>query len=119
MKTKFTILFLLLINLCNAQEVPDDIINRANRATYIFEGTVIRSDSYWDHDRKEIYTSSTILISKIAKGNLNCGTIEIITVGGRVGDTEIKISHNLTLSKGMMGGKWLTFSNRLKIDFIS
>ena len=103
MKTKFTILFLLLINFCFAQEVPKDIAKRVNEARYIFEGRVIRSDCYWSSNQTKIYTSSTIEITKIVKGDLVCGTVEIITVGGRIGGKEIEISHNLVLAKGMMG----------------
>ena len=100
MKTRFTFLFFLLIKFCFSQETPDDIINHVSRANYIFKGRVIRSDSYWDQGHRQIYTSSTVEISKIAKGNLNFGTVEIITVVGRVGHTEIWISHNLTLTRG-------------------
>lgn len=106
MKNKF-ILFLILslfvYKFSFSQETPDDIVKRVTRAVYIFEGRVIRSDSYWSQTQHQIYTSSTVEISKIAKGNLTCGTVEIITVGGRVGDSEIRISHNLSLTRGMMG----------------
>ena len=98
MKTKFIFFlncFLLAINLF-AQEVPENLARRINRVPYIFEGRVIRSDCYWSQRQDRIYTSSTIEITKIAKGTLSCGTVEIITVGGRVGDREIDISHNLT-----------------------
>ena len=50
-----------------------------------------------------IYTSSTIDIYKIFKGNLTCGTIEVITRGGCVGDECLYITDNLILKKDMLG----------------
>ncbi len=97
----------LLLSLCiiqgNAQVIQKDLLDIVNNSQYIFEGTVIRTESYWNSNQDFIYTSHTLEIHKIFKGNLLCGTIEIITAGGRVGDDEIEVSHNLTLSRGERG----------------
>ncbi len=86
-----------------SQSIPQDVINLVNNCQYIFEGTVIRSDSYWGSPDSAIYTSNTLQIHKILKGNLVCGTVEVITRGGRVGDEGQIISHNLVLYKGLKG----------------
>lgn len=86
-----------------SQEIPVDIVKRVTNSSNIFEGRVIRSDSYWSHDKKYIYTSSTIQIYKIFKGDITCGKIEVITDGGNVNDTTLEISHNLVLKEGMVG----------------
>ena len=79
-----------------SQEIPVDIVKRVTNSSNIFEGRVIRSDSYWSHDKKYIYTSSTIQIYKIFKGDITCGKIEVITDGGNVNDTTLEISHKGT-----------------------
>ena len=106
MKTIKVLSFLLLLLRIiqgNAQVIQKDLLDIVNNSQYIFEGTVIRTESYWNSNQDFIYTSHTLEIHKIFKGNLLCGTIEIITAGGRVGDDEIEVSHNLTLSRGERG----------------
>ena len=110
MKTKNLLLIILFFILTayksKSQDIDVDIAKRILYDNYIFEGEVIRSDSYKTLDEKYIYTSSTIQISKWLKGNnqnVGCGTIEIITEGGQVGDEILDISHNLVLDKGMRG----------------
>lgn len=98
-----TLFAICLIKQSKAQEIPKDISERITNATYIFEGKVIRVNSYWTADLGYIYTSSTIEIHKIFKGAIDCGTVEVITEGGTVGDKTLSISHNLILKKGMKG----------------
>ncbi len=95
------LLFSILIS--KAQVIPEDIVTRINNSQYIFEGKVLRSNAYYTQDHRMIYTSSTIDIYKIFKGNLTCGTVEVITKGGCVGDVCLDISHSLTLKRGMLG----------------
>jgi len=85
------------------QEIPIDIITRINAVDYIFEGKVIKSTPYKTSNGKYIYTSNTIEISKILKGDLNCGTIELITDGGKVDGLWVYPSHTLDLHKGCQG----------------
>ena len=66
------------------QVIPQPILTIIDSSAYIFEGEVIRSESYWTDDHDFIYTSATVEISKIFKGNLVCGTIEVLTAGGRM-----------------------------------
>jgi hypothetical protein len=86
-----------------AQEELTPIIDRITGADYIFEGQVIASQPYFNHDQNSIYTSNIIVISKIFKGNLQCGTVEIITSGGQVGDVIETNSHLATLTTGTTG----------------
>ena len=106
MKSKFILfyLFVLFPTLSFAQIIEKDIIERINKSTFIFEGEVIRADGYWNQNENYIYTSLTIDIKKIFKGNLLCGKVELITEGGEVGDSiSLEISHNLYLNKGQKG----------------
>ena len=86
-----------------AQEDVKSIIDRVSNADYIFEGKVIFSKPYKTGDGKRIYTTNTIEITKIFKGNLQCGKVEVITNGGEV-DGDICInSEYLELKEGYTG----------------
>lgn len=86
-----------------AQEDVKSIIDRVSNADYIFEGKVIFSQPYKSGDGKRIYTTNTIEITKIFKGDLHCGKVEVITNGGEV-DGDICInSEYLTLKEGYTG----------------
>jgi hypothetical protein len=98
----FSVVF-LLSNTIFGQEIPIDIVDRVNAVNYIFEGTVINSQPYYNSTGDYIYTSNTVEISKILKGDISCGTIEIITVGGQVGNQELDVSHALQLIEGSIG----------------
>jgi hypothetical protein len=87
----------------NAQEIPVPLLDRANNSEYIFEGVVIETNSYFTNNERNIYTSNTIQITKILKGDIECGLIEIITNGGVKDSRSISLSHSLELKKGDMG----------------
>ncbi len=97
------IFFALITTKSNAQVIPDDIVHRVNISEHIFEAEVIRIDAYWNSRHDYIYTSVTLNIKKNFKGNLSCGSVEMILLGGRVGDTELRLSHNLMLGRGQKG----------------
>src|SRR5690606_23961989 len=104
MKNLFTFLFFFVaVNILNAQEIPIDFVNRINEVNFIFEGKVTHSKPYYAHNGQYIYTSNTVEITKILKGDLKCGTIEIITKGGEIDDKKLEVSHSLELLKGSSG----------------
>lgn len=92
-----------LFNFANAQENVTDIVERISNAQYIFEGKVIFSKSYERADEKDIYTTNTIEITKVFKGNLQCGKIEVISQGGSVDDKIVTHSHLIEMKEGYTG----------------
>jgi hypothetical protein len=92
----------LCVNLI-AQEIPIDILTRVNAVDYIFEGRVIKSTPYSTSNGRFVHTSNTIQILKVLKGNITCGTIELITDGGKVDDLWVEPSHSLDLHEGCAG----------------
>jgi hypothetical protein len=102
---RFILLLVLIVSakIAECQVIPKDIVERVNLSEHIFEGKVILSTSYWNARHDFIYTSITVKIDKIFKGNLTCGTVELILLGGRVGDVSIELDHNLLLSRGSRG----------------
>lgn len=103
MKNLISILLLLLANITFCQEIPLNIVNRINDVNFIFEGRVINSEPYYAHNGGYIYTSNTVEITKILKGEIECGTIEILTEGGTVANERLEISHSLELIEGSSG----------------
>ena len=112
--------FFLSIRL-NAQLIKIPIPDKVLMSSYIFEGEVIRKDCYYNQHQDFIYTSYTVHISKIFKGDINCGTIEIISTGGTVGDESYMISHNLDFENGDIGTFLCIPTNREQsaVDFYS
>ena len=117
-----TLLFILTFSLTSiGQEIPIDIVDRINAVDYIFEGEVIKSTPYKSANGRRVYTSNTIKISKILKGNLTCGTIELITDGGIVDDLWVDRSHSLKLRKQCKGIFLATHTGKelSSVDFYS
>ena len=94
MKTFYSFLAAVLFYINTFSQIaiaPKDTMIKRSKATaekiikespYIFEGTVIKSESFIGKD-KDFYTSNIIQINKILRGkDLKLGTIEIITHGG-------------------------------------
>jgi hypothetical protein len=103
MKNLITILLLTVANLTFSQEIPLNIVDRINDVNFIFEGRVINSEPYYSYNGGYIHTSNTVEITKILKGEIECGTIEIITQGGTIANESLEVSHSLELIEGSSG----------------
>jgi hypothetical protein len=98
------ILLLLQFHLsaqCLMKEVP--LSQRRSGSDLIVEGRVIASKSFWNEDHTMIYTSNTVEILKIFKGQVTTSTIDVLTQGGTVGLDRIKVSPSLSLQTGNVG----------------
>ncbi len=95
---------LLIFNLSFAQgalkEIP--LKQQIENSGLIIEGKVISKQSFWDANRHNIYTSSTVEVYKVFKGQ-SIETIEVITPGGAVGFDVQRVSPSLKLHKGDIG----------------
>lgn len=96
-----TSVFLSLSAQCSMLEIP--LQQRAGSATLVVEGTVTEQHSCWDAANTMIYTSSTIEVYKLFKGELSSNTIEVLTPGGIVGDRMIRVEPSLDLNAGETG----------------
>jgi hypothetical protein len=104
MKKILTLIFLTITFIKGfSQEIPIDIIERINKVDYIFEGSVIDKKAYYTIDMQKIYTINLVKISKVLKGELECGTVELITTGGEVGDTRVFSEHLLEVDRDAKG----------------
>lgn len=72
-------------------------------STLIAEGRVVRQQSFWNDRHTLIFTTNTIVVSKVFKGQLSQDTIEVLTTGGTVGNDVIHASDLLELETGQVG----------------
>ena len=104
MKKILTLVFIVSYMATQAQEKIATLIDRVNNTDYIFEGKVVKSVGYFNQAGNIIYTSNLVQITKIFKGtDLQCGTVEVITNGGTVGDMTSSFSHYISLEEGETG----------------
>ncbi|WP_299556776.1 T9SS type A sorting domain-containing protein [Seonamhaeicola sp.] len=68
----------------------------------VIEGEVIARKSFWDANHSNIYTSNTVKVYKVFKGEPNA-LVDIITLGGIVGTEALVATPSLRLKKGDIG----------------
>ncbi|MFM6982589.1 MAG: IPT/TIG domain-containing protein, partial [Chitinophagaceae bacterium] len=109
--------------------VPLSLQERVNASTLIVEGIVQSKSCHWNSDQTMIYTKNSFQISKIFKGSqlISNYTIDVITMGGVIGDKAVKVEPELELETGDIGilmlvqknGEWVPESGPqgfIKID---
>jgi hypothetical protein len=84
---------------CSLYEIP--LKERIEKSVLIVEGKVIHQESFKSNGL--IYTSNTIEICKIFRGDMSSPFIEIITTGGVVGDEMLTATNMLSLKKENTG----------------
>ncbi len=100
----FTTLLLVFGFSLNAQNTSNPIGFRTERSELVVEGKVINCRSFWNESHTQILTSNLVEVFKVFKGkDFNKETIEIITLGGTVGDRFSIVSHQKTFKPGMEG----------------
>jgi len=106
MRLFFTfVLFLLNIGLILSQcsVVELSLSDKKSNSDLIIEGKVISKNSFWNTERKMIYTSNIIEVYKVFKGNLITTNVEILTTGGIVGMDKIVVEPSLELEISDVG----------------
>lgn len=86
-----------------AQLYKIELDEKVSNSTLIVEGKVIAKKSFWNDAHTMIFTSNTVEVYKVFKGNIGESTIEIMTQGGSVGTNAISVSHVLQLEVGKFG----------------
>jgi hypothetical protein len=104
LKKILMVLSLLMPSIIKAQVQIDtsQIIECALKSDFIFEGEVIETCPYISSDGKA-HTNNILRIYKIGKGNLNCGTVSLITDGAEFGNREVRVSHSTRFNIGFTG----------------
>ena len=119
---RIAIYLFILVNIFSVQaqgalrEIP--LSKKVKVSSLLVEGKVLSKKSFWDAGMQHIYTSNTVEIYKVFKGNITSSTIEIITLGGVVGLEAEKVSPSLQVQKGVVGLFFLKNSN-VNVDHLN
>ncbi len=106
MVKKLSLLFLLFVALSSHAQTEIDtsaLLNAMNQAPFIFEGKVIEQCTYEEPNSGIIYTNNIMEITKVIKGNLNCGTVSMITEGGEYLDRYMEVTHTTKFNVNVQG----------------
>jgi len=112
MKNFLRIIFVVLISTANihAEIVPVSLDLRVEEAQYLVMGQVIRTHSYWDQNKENIYTLHEIQVDGYFKGQHSATHLGLISMGGQVGLDMQETFPSVHLSVGdygvfMLGGQ--------------
>ena len=86
---------------CSMYELP--LSTRINNASAIIEGKVISKISFWNKEHTLIFTSNSIEVYKVFKGNKMGSHIQLITDGGLVEGNMQLVEPSLQLKVGEIG----------------
>jgi hypothetical protein len=97
--------FFFIFSLAHTQSLyPVSLEEKIANSPLIAEGKVIAQSSFWNDRHTMIYTSNTIELYKVFKGNRSIQTtIEVLTQGGTVEGNHVEASDLLTLKKDNIG----------------
>jgi hypothetical protein len=98
---------------------PVSLDEKVSQSALIVEGKVVSKKSFWNSTHTMIYTSNEVEVYKVFKGSLQKKSINIITVGGTVGDHCIIASHLLELEKNQVGVFFCEQNPKLTASFPS
>ncbi len=105
--TSFTLLFFFSLSGLFAEcvLVPLSLKDRTDASSLIIEGAVVAKKSQWTSDGAMIITINTIDIAKIYKGSnlITTTKLDVVTLGGTVGDKAVKVEPELELEIGQIG----------------
>jgi len=102
----------------SAQLQAVSLQQRVENSSLVFEAKVLSKTSFWDTDRRHIYTSNLVSVYKVFKGELSTSTVEVITIGGIVGNEMEKVSYGLDLKEGSIG-VFTCIPNNIKLTKVS
>jgi hypothetical protein len=76
---------------------------KEQNSTLVVEGKVEEQSSFWNPQHTMIFTANKIRVYKLFKGELAADHIEVMTIGGTVGNESVQASDLLELSKDEIG----------------
>lgn len=97
MKYRFTLLsviffFTTFLSATGQSLYEVGLAEKVQQSTLIAEGTIVSQSSFWNPAHTMIYTANTIKLHKLFKGDIPATFIEVLTVGGVVGNDFIEAS---------------------------
>jgi len=88
----------------NSQAIyPVSLQEKVQNSSLIVEALVESQSSFWNPAHTGIFTSNKVKLSKVFKGSIQAQYIDILTVGGSVGNEAIEASDLASLQLGETG----------------
>lgn len=101
--TCFAVLLLSSFLKLNAQLYKIALDTKINKSTLIVEAKIVDQYSFWNDKHTVIYTSNKLHVYKLFKGKLISKEIEVLTLGGSIGNKCLVVSDVLQLNKEQTG----------------
>ena len=86
----------------NCMLYPISLVERVTASSLIVEGKVVAQHAFWNEQHTMIYTSNTVEVLQVFKGDAT-SQIDIITEGGTIDNSRIEHSATLQLSVNLYG----------------
>ena len=83
--------------------LPSVLEDRLAEGHLVIEGKVLQQNAFWGKDRTMIYTANQVEVYKIFKGRVQTDKVEVITIGGVIGDDMFQVTPSLNLEIGQTG----------------
>ena len=111
------LLFFFPLMFCYAQQntITPLIKPSFEISSTVLSGKIVKKQSFWDTNKKRIYTVHHIKSSEFFKGNSE-NTVYLVTEGGSVGLEGMISSNMIRFNKNSKGIFQLTHQNKLKLD---
>lgn len=108
MRHIFLCLFLFIctssfIQANNCLLFPKTIEDQVTDNALVVEGVIVSKEAYYDATYQRIYTSNTVQIHKVFKGEIDVGEIVVITEGGIIGNKMQVATPSLEVEEGETG----------------
>lgn len=121
--TKFTLAFVISLisffSLSQENLYEVSLYEKIDSSDIIVFGKVVGASSHWEASGKMIYTSNSVEIYTVYKGQFQQDTVVVETVGGRVGSTMVTTSALLELKLNDIGVFFLTKKSTGEYDVFS
>ncbi len=99
-QTTLTLAILLTTLLAaNAQSIQE----RTSKSDLVIEGKVVKTESFWHKNQTQIFTTNRIKVSRVFKGEIENGFVEVVTQGGTIGEKSIIAVHSPFFTEGEEG----------------
>ncbi|MEM6645672.1 MAG: T9SS type A sorting domain-containing protein [Bacteroidota bacterium] len=79
------------------------LAERVDEAPTIVEGEIVASESFWDDDRRSIFTAYTLDVTRQFKGAPVERNVTLVVEGGIVGMNMVKVTHTMEVQEGDVG----------------
>ncbi len=83
--------------------IPVPLENVVQSSSLIVEAKVVKQRSFWNAAHNQIFTAHTLDVFTLIKGKINVKNLEVLTLGGMVGNDIMIVTPSLSMLPGASG----------------